>query len=278
MSVDDAVTMLRRVFEGDARISALWLFGSVARGDARPDSDIDLAYVAASEEARDSFRSDRFTLMGRVAQAFSRDAHLVDLEAADMTLRMQVFDAGRAVFDRDEARTHRLVEKTLRERFDWEFARAQHEAYLDRRFKVDRVYRAVLAAKCDAIVHHVGRLRARAPLDVSMLEADEDQRNIVLMDLQQAVQAVIDLATHVCSHEGLGLPQGPASAFALLASHGVIPEDLSIRLSGAAGLRNIIVHRYGDLSMADVARVVERDLSDLEAFVTAIRRHTPRAL
>jgi uncharacterized protein YutE (UPF0331/DUF86 family) len=61
---------------------------------------------------------------------------------------------------------------------------------------------------------------ARAPLDVSMLEADEDQRNIVLMDLQQAVQAVIDLATHVCSHEGLGLPQGPASAFALLASHG----------------------------------------------------------
>jgi hypothetical protein len=76
--------------------------------------------------------------MGRVAQAFSRDAHLVDLEAANMSLRMQVFEAGRAVFDRDEARTHRLIEKTLRDWFDWEFARAQHEAYLDRRFKVDR--------------------------------------------------------------------------------------------------------------------------------------------
>lgn len=132
------------------------------------------------------------------------------------------------------------------------------------------VDRSVLTAKCDVIAHHVDRLRAR-PVSPDALESDEDLRNVVLMDLQQAIQAAIDLAAHVCSHEGLGLPQGPASAFALLASAGRISTDLSVTLAGAAGLRNLIVHRYGDLSMADVTRVIERELGDLEAFAAAMR-------
>jgi len=122
------------------------------------------------------------------------------------------------------------------------------------------------------VLHHVARLRARAPLAASALEGDEDLLSLVCMDLQQAVQACIDLAVHACTDDDLGLPTGPADAFVRLARAGYMDEALAVRLAGAAGLRNLIVHRYGDLDCVRLAAVVGNDLGDLEAFVAAMRR------
>ncbi len=130
----------------------------------------------------------------------------------------------------------------------------------------------VVRAKTAALRHHGARLRARLPLSPEALEADEDLRNVVLMDLQQAIQAAIDLAVHACAHERLGAPEGPAAAFAALARAGIIGDDLGVRLAGAAGLRNIIVHRYGDLRMAALVESLARGLDDLDAFVASLWR------
>jgi uncharacterized protein YutE (UPF0331/DUF86 family) len=93
------------------------------------------------------------------------------------------------------------------------------------------------------------------------------------MDLLQAIQPCIDLAVHVVSHESLGTPDGPAGAFAILAREGILGPDLSLRMAGASGLRNIIVHRYGDLSRRRSLEELPQGLSDMEAFLTAIRAH-----
>ena len=133
---------------------------------------------------------------------------------------------------------------------------------------------AVVRMKADVVDHHVRRLRARVPLSAVSLDEDEDLRNIVLMDLQQAIQAVIDLAAHTCSHEGLGTPDTPGASFALLARANVIDTGLSIHLAAASGLRNLIAHRYGDLLMEKVADAVNARLDVLEAFVRAILLRT----
>lgn len=134
------------------------------------------------------------------------------------------------------------------------------------------VDRDILRGKTERVLHHVARLRARAPLDPAALEADEDLLSLVTMDLQQAVQACIDLAVHACADDDLGLPSGPADAFARLARADYFDEALAAKLAGAAGLRNLIVHRYGDLDCTRLAGVVRDDLQDLEAFVGAMRR------
>ncbi|MBI4701536.1 MAG: DUF86 domain-containing protein [Deltaproteobacteria bacterium] len=95
---------------------------------------------------------------------------------------------------------------------------------------------------------------------------------MVLMDLQQAIQACIDLAVHVCADDQLGVVEGPAAAFALLASSGYIPDELAVELAGAAGLRNLIVHRYGDLRSQVIVAGLEAGLRDLEAFAGALWR------
>ena len=69
----------------------------------------------------------------------------------------------------------------------------------------------------------------------------------------------------------MGVPGGPGDAFSRLARAGHVDEDLAVRLTGAAGLRNLIVHRYGALEPARLVKIVRDDLGDLEAFVAAMR-------
>jgi len=128
----------------------------------------------------------------------------------------------------------------------------------------------ILDRKSRASLHHIARLLARRPLDAAALEANEDLWNIVTMDLLQAIQPCIDLALHTVAHDALGLPEGPASAFALLARAGVIDRRLSVEMARAAGLRNLIAHRYGDLRHAEVARAVNDGLDTLRAFLAAV--------
>ncbi len=131
----------------------------------------------------------------------------------------------------------------------------------------------VVLRKSEAIAHHASRLRAKLPLHPSALEADESLCNDVCFDLLQAIQACIDLAVHACTHESLGVPESPAVAFKLLALHQIVTEPLSFRLARAAGLRNLIVHRYADIAAPRLVEAIETGLVDLEDFSSALRKH-----
>lgn len=135
------------------------------------------------------------------------------------------------------------------------------------------VDRDVVLRKSESIEHHAGRLRRKLPLVPGALAADESLLNDVCFDLLQAVQACIDLAVHACSHEALGTPETPAAAFALLEKHGIVSAELSAQLTKAAGLRNLIVHRYGELDTARLAEAIAGGLADLDDFAAALRAH-----
>jgi len=130
----------------------------------------------------------------------------------------------------------------------------------------------ILRRKAERVLHHCERLERHPLPTAKSLEADEDRRNAALMDLQQAIQGCIDLAAHVCVDEALGAPATPADAFALIARKGHIDESLMLRLAGAAGLRNLIVHQYTDIDTERIVRVIRNDLEDLRRFVAAFHR------
>lgn len=128
----------------------------------------------------------------------------------------------------------------------------------------------LLRRKTGQVLHHCARLERRADLSAPALYGDEDLFNTVLMDLQQAIQGCIDLAIHVCVDDRLGAPAGPAEAFSLLAAAGRITPGLGERLAGAAGLRNLIVHRYAEIESARILKIIGENLVDLTAFVRAM--------
>jgi len=130
-SVD--LTGLIDVLVADPRFSAAIVFGSVARGTQRADSDLDLAVVYADAEARDSVEGELLTVLGRLAFATGRDVHLLDLERVDASLRRAVFESGTVLIDRARRRLRDLRAATGIEYLDWAYARSVVDAAHARR-------------------------------------------------------------------------------------------------------------------------------------------------
>lgn len=102
--------------------------------------------------------------------------------------------------------------------------------------------------------------------------ADVREERFVEHTLQLAVQAIIDIASHVAADQRLGEPVTNQDLFILLGRAAWIDDELAGRLAKAAAFRNVLVHGYAAVDLAIVRDVVENRLGDLLEFVAAVRR------
>lgn len=77
-------------------VGGVWLFGSFARGEARDDSDVDLAVLCEPPLA-----AERLALMDRLGRAAGRDVDVIDLSRAAPSLAWEVVTTGRLLVERD---------------------------------------------------------------------------------------------------------------------------------------------------------------------------------
>jgi uncharacterized protein YutE (UPF0331/DUF86 family) len=103
------------------------------------------------------------------------------------------------------------------------------------------------------------------------IDTDLRERRFIEHTLQLAIQAALDLASHVASDERLGEPETYAELFSLLAARGFLPAELAPRLRQMAGFRNLLVHGYARVKPEIVAAIASHDAHDLLAFVAAMR-------
>jgi uncharacterized protein YutE (UPF0331/DUF86 family) len=122
--------------------------------------------------------------------------------------------------------------------------------------------------KIAAIERHVARVEEvrRGRPGLLPLEIEE----MIHLNLFAAAQACLELASHVVSSEGYGVPATLAESFTLLEKRGVIDADLGERLRRMAGFRNIFVHRYTELDKGVIDRIVRNNLGDLRRFAAVI--------
>jgi uncharacterized protein YutE (UPF0331/DUF86 family) len=134
----------------------------------------------------------------------------------------------------------------------------------------------VLLNKCDTIERCLARVETVYAAGRDELASDFDMQDVLVLNLQRACQAAIDLAMHLVRREGLGLPQHSAEAFSLLEGAGFLEPALTARLKGMVGFRNVAVHQYQALDLAVVRAIVETGLGDFRALVAAAIRRRPR--
>jgi predicted nucleotidyltransferase len=92
-SVDDVVREIVLAAQRSLRLRRVILFGSRARRDARPDSDIDLAFDHGSTDAEwAAFVND---MAERAPTLLSLD--LVDVARVDSRLRERIYSEGRSL-------------------------------------------------------------------------------------------------------------------------------------------------------------------------------------
>ena len=100
---------------------------------------------------------------------------------------------------------------------------------------------------------------------------DLREERFVEHTLQLAIQAALDVASHVVSEERLGEPETNRDVFRLLGRSGMVRAELAQRLERMAGFRNVVVHLYQEVDLGILKDVVENRLDDLVAFAATIR-------
>lgn len=92
------------------------------------------------------------------------------------------------------------------------------------------------------------------------------KQDSVILNIQRACEASIDLAMHIIAIRGLGLPQSSKDSFDILKDHKIIEPKLAEKLKSMVGFRNIAVHNYQSLQLDIVKEIINHGLADLSRY------------
>jgi uncharacterized protein len=89
----------------------LVLFGSLAKGTARADSDVDIAFL--SDDQCSSYQI--FMIGQELAQLLGKEVDLLDLEQSSTVMKAQIVTSGRIIYCSDETKRMDFYIRALKE-------------------------------------------------------------------------------------------------------------------------------------------------------------------
>ncbi len=93
IDLDRLTSAIRALFP---QVWAIYLFGSHATGEARSESDVDVAVLLPPGESLSAF--ERWSLAESLARELGCDVDLVDLAAAPTVFQLQIVERGQRLF------------------------------------------------------------------------------------------------------------------------------------------------------------------------------------
>ncbi|MDX1997837.1 MAG: DUF86 domain-containing protein [Thermoanaerobaculia bacterium] len=104
-----------------------------------------------------------------------------------------------------------------------------------------------------------------------LLRTDVREERFVAHTLQLAIQAALDVASHIVSDDHLGEPESNRDLFDALAKGGWVSTDFAETLGQMADFRNVLVHGYTALNLDVLEKVSTERLEDLLRFSREVR-------
>ena len=119
MDAASSVERLRRAFQGRERgVAAVYLFGSVARGEARPGSDLDVAVLLEPAPERGTFDSLGLDLRAELESELGQEIDFVMLNHAPPDLSHRVLRDSVLVIEPDPSARVRFEVRARNEYWD----------------------------------------------------------------------------------------------------------------------------------------------------------------
>ena len=128
----------------------------------------------------------------------------------------------------------------------------------------------VVLNKAASIERCLVRIREEYAGDEKNLTANQTKQDAIILNLQRACEASIDLAMYVISQRRLGIPQDSRDAFKILQTAGIIPPELAANLQRLVGFRNVAVHEYTRLNLDIVRSIILKNLDDFLLFSSTV--------
>ena len=132
---------------------------------------------------------------------------------------------------------------------------------------------ALVLRKISRVRNNLSRLRKREKISLKSFKEDLDIQDIVLHNLQLAIQGCIDIGSHIISDEGWGIVGSLSEIFYILREKGVINSELAEKMISMTGFRNILIHEYDEVNLDIVHDILQNHLIDIDEFLFSVANH-----
>jgi uncharacterized protein YutE (UPF0331/DUF86 family) len=128
----------------------------------------------------------------------------------------------------------------------------------------------LILAKAGSVKRHLNRVFEKRNTDLRTFLKNIDIQESVLFNIQMAIQNCIDIAAHIISDEGFGVPGSTNEMFYLLEENGYLDNEITEKMVKAVGLRNLVVHEYSKIDLERIFEATQKDITDLNEFLKSI--------
>ena len=131
--------------------------------------------------------------------------------------------------------------------------------------------REVLQARISYIEDSLRSLERFEGITFEEFHSNPDHFRIAFYDLHRALEAVMDIGSHLLSRIPGARPASYKDISRLLEKNKIIPTDFAANsLTKMAGYRNRMVHFYGEITEREIYHIVQEELKDFYTFLKHI--------
>lgn len=238
MDPEGTLSKLREVFEGFKAVRLAVLFGSYARGEAREDSDVDIAVLVDDRGIILDLEAEISKALG-IPEAY---VSIVDLKLVDPSLAMKILRDGVKIVDRG-ANAYEVIPISSEIVEVQELESAAASKWL-RRDPIDMDLLREIEARINEDLRDLEEL---LKMGRDRMLADEHLRKSFERTQQTLIEGMMDMLRHVVSGLNLGVATYYRDYVDIARDGGVISGETAASLRRLIPLRHILVHRYRGL-------------------------------
>lgn len=125
--------------------------------------------------------------------------------------------------------------------------------------------------RIDIIEQNVSALKKIAGIPFSEFQEDPLIFPASERMLQVAIEACLDIGSHIISAIGARRPKDYADIIKILAEEKILTDEYANKIMRMAGFRNRLVHLYLDVDIGEVYRIIQENLDDFAEFVKQVK-------
>ena len=128
----------------------------------------------------------------------------------------------------------------------------------------------LIFSKIESLERCVERVKLKTPDRRQDLDDDLDRQDIIVLNLERAVQLSVDIAAHLLAELHQPAPMSMAEGFSLLCKEGIIDNFIAERMQRSVGFRNIAVHEYRLVDWDVVYAIITEHLDDFREYASQV--------
>ena len=268
---------LKDYFANQKNISMAFIFGSFAKGQHLPDSDVDIAVYfnpagRAVEWEEDTFYPEEDRIWRELENLLDREVDLLVLNRAASTMASKILKTGLPIFIKDRSFYWRFFLTVNYASADFKEFIQNYRRIRERSKSLSPEDKEQLENLIDFLEEELKSFEEFRGLNQSLYEADRGKKRNVEHWVEGIVLCSIDLAEIVLASEKIRLPEKYKEILKSLSFLKDFDKNTAEKLGRLAGLRNMITHEYLDIRWQQIDGFIKTSQPLYEYLVDFIKK------